>query len=66
MEGYIENIIHLEQVKLANRICEKYGTEGNFTVNDICNRFLKNTTTLLVNDEFKIPGKRGRPRKFIE
>jgi hypothetical protein len=66
MEHYIEEIINKEQIKLATLICKRYGNKGNFNLEDIVNKFLLNKTMLKVNDEFKVPGKRGRPRKTTE
>ena len=63
MQKYIEQIIETEQLFLINKIYDRYGTIGNFTVNDLRSKFIDNKTIKIVNDEFKTPGKRGRPRK---
>ena len=63
MDHYIEYIIQEEQKKFIVLLCEKYGELGNFTPEIIQSKFLVDTTLCLVNDEFKVPGKRGRPRK---
>ena len=63
MEKYIQYIIQEEQKKFVTLLCERYGDLGSFTPEIIKNRFLVNTKISYVNDEFKVPGKRGRPRK---
>ena len=64
MQEYIEQIISSEQDKFVDQLVSKYGKLGDFTKEEIYNKFLKqNRNTIVVNDSFKNPGKRGRPKK---
>ena len=63
MQTYIENIINIEQLKLLDSIVTKYGTKGNFTKDELINRFLKNRITIETNDKFKVTKRPGRPKK---
>lgn len=63
MIEYITNIIEAEQLKLLEKIVSSYGTKGEFTLEDLVNKFIKDRNTRLVNDKFQTPGTRGRPKK---
>ena len=63
MIEYVQNIIHQEQIKLLEKIVKKYGNKGEFNLELLKNKFLTKDT-IMVDDNFNIPKKRGRPRKI--
>jgi hypothetical protein len=62
MIDYIQNIIRTEQINILEKIVEKYGNKGDFNLEQLKKQFLS-SNIVMVDDNFRIPKKRGRPKK---
>jgi len=62
MIDYIQNIIINEQLNMMQKIVQKYGIKGNFDLEQLKKQFLS-SNIVMVDDNFRIPKKRGRPKK---
>ena len=62
-EEYLNTIIQSEQRKIIRMIIDKFGESENFTYNILVTKFVTFKQVSLVDDNFNVLKKRGRPRK---
>ena len=64
-QQFVKDYILQKSKDLLYNISYKYGADGNFTYEELIDKFIKNNEIVLVDDNFNKKAKRGRPKKNI-